>query len=72
MHIYIKHLFTYLLYEYESHQKKASDPITDNCESPCGCWELNWGPLEEQPVLLTTKTSLQPLLNIFKSKLANG
>ena len=28
--------------------------------TPCGCWELNWGPLEEQPVLLTAETSLQP------------
>ena len=24
----------------------------------CGCWELNPGPLEEQPVLLTTEPSL--------------
>ena len=28
-------------------------------ELPCGCWELNLGPLEEQPVLLTTEPSLQ-------------
>ena len=27
---------------------------------PCGCWELNSEPLEEQPVLLTTEPSLQP------------
>ena len=26
---------------------------------PCGSWELNSGLLEEQPVLLTTKPSLQ-------------
>ena len=32
---------------------------TDNCELPCGYWELNLGPLEEQPVLLTAKLSLQ-------------
>jgi len=35
------------------HQKRASDPITDGCEPPCGCWELNSGPLGEQSVLLT-------------------
>jgi hypothetical protein len=35
-------------------------PITDGCEPPCGCWELNSGPLEEQSVLLTTEPSLQP------------
>ena len=27
---------------------------------PCGCWDLNSGPLEEQSVLLTTEPSLQP------------
>jgi hypothetical protein len=26
---------------------------------PCGCWELNSGPLEEQSVLLTSEPSLQ-------------
>jgi hypothetical protein len=40
-------------------QKRAADPITDGCESPCGCWELNSGPLEEQSVLITTELSLQ-------------
>ena len=33
-------------------------PVIDGCEPPCGCWELNSGPLEEQPVLLTTEPSL--------------
>jgi hypothetical protein len=44
----------------QSHQKRASDPITDGCEPPCGCWELNSVPLEEQSVLLPTEPSLQP------------
>jgi hypothetical protein len=43
----------------QTHQKRASDLITDGCEPPCGCWELNSGPLEEQSVLLTAKPSLQ-------------
>jgi hypothetical protein len=43
-------------------QKRASDLITDGCESPWGCWELNSGPLKEQSVLLTSETALQPLL----------
>ena len=30
------------------HQKRASDLITDGCEPPCGCWDLNSGPSEEQ------------------------
>ena len=35
--------------------------VMDGCKPPCGCWELNLDPLEEQPVLLTTEISLQPL-----------
>ena len=31
-----------------------------NCEWPCGCWELNLGPLEEQSVLSNAEPSLQP------------
>jgi hypothetical protein len=47
----------------------ASDPITDGCEPPCGCWDLNSEPLEEQLVFLTTEPSLQPLkLLINKTK----
>ena len=32
--------------------------VTDNCKSPCGCWESNLGPLVEQPVLLAAEPSL--------------
>lgn len=32
------------------------------CQPPCGYWELNPDPVEEQSVLLTVKLSLQPLL----------
>jgi Na+-transporting NADH:ubiquinone oxidoreductase subunit NqrD len=47
---------------FQTHQKRASDSITDGCEPPCGCWDLNSGPLEEQSVLLTAaEPSLQPL-----------
>jgi hypothetical protein len=41
-------------------QKGASDFIIAGCEPPCGCWDLNSGPLEEQSVLLTAEPSLQP------------
>jgi hypothetical protein len=34
--------------------------VTDSCELPCGCWELNPGPLEDHLVLLVAKPSLQP------------
>ena len=39
----------------------AGTGVTDNCKLPCGCWELNSGPLEEQPMLLTVESSFQPL-----------
>jgi hypothetical protein len=53
------YLFYYVSTLFQTKQKRASDPITDGCEPPCGCWELNSGPLEEQSVLLTTEPSLQ-------------
>ena len=42
--------------------------VTDSCELPCGFWELNPSPLEEQPVLLTAEPSLQPSILSFKSE----
>jgi hypothetical protein len=42
------------------HQKRSSDLIKDGYEPPCGCWDLNSGPSEEQSVLLTAEPSLQP------------
>ena len=47
-----------LLLSSDAPEEMASDLITDGCESPCGCWELNSGPLEEQSVLLTAESSL--------------
>jgi hypothetical protein len=49
----------------QTQQKRALDSITDGGEPPCGCWELNSGPLEEQSVLLSTEPSLQPTLFFF-------
>ena len=50
----------------QTHQKRALDPITDGCEPPCGYWDLNSGPLEEQLVLLPTELSLQPQLLVLQ------
>ncbi|EDM03409.1 rCG61825 [Rattus norvegicus] len=44
----------------QTHQKRASDPITDGCEPPCVAGNLNSGPLQEQSVLLTTEPSITP------------
>jgi hypothetical protein len=51
---------------FQTHQKRASDPITDGCEPPCGCWKLNSGPLEEQWVLLMLSHFSSPFLENFK------
>jgi len=51
-------------------QKRAPDLITDGCEPPCGCWELNSGPLEEQTVLLTAEPPLQPCDLLFLTQSA--
>jgi hypothetical protein len=39
--------------------QRVPDLITDAYDPPCACWELNLGPLEEQPMLLTSVQSLQ-------------
>jgi hypothetical protein len=44
----------------QTHQRRESNLLIDGSEPPCGCWELNSGPLEEQSVFLTFEPSLQP------------
>jgi hypothetical protein len=46
----------------EEHTGSPGTGVVDNCELPCGCWELNPGVLQEQPVFLTTESSLQGCL----------
>ena len=45
---------------------RVSDPhrteVAGRYELSCGCWELNPGILEEQPVVLTTELSLHPFI----------
>jgi hypothetical protein len=50
INVFIFRIYLFYVYEYstlslQTHQKRASDPITDGCEPPCGCRELNSGPL---------------------------
>ena len=42
-----------------------SDLISDGCEPPCDCQELNSQPSEEQSVHLTAEPSLQPITQSF-------
>lgn len=53
-------------------QKKPSDPL--ELELSIGLslhvgWELNPGPVQEQPMLLTAKPPLQPLAYFFRQSL---
>lgn len=41
-------------------KKRASDLIIDACGLPCSCCELNSGPKDKQPVLLTSDSFLHP------------
>lgn len=43
-------------------QKRVPYLITDGCETPCGCWELNSGHLEEQLMLLSAEPFSKYLL----------
>jgi hypothetical protein len=52
--------YTVAVFRQTREQRRVSDLITDGCEPPCGCWDLNSGPLEKQSVLLTAEPSLQP------------
>jgi hypothetical protein len=42
----------------------GTEIIIDGCKLPCGCWELNLGPLS--PVLLASEPFLQPLFLMGK------
>lgn len=52
---------------------RVSDPLELELYSyklPCGCWELNPSPPQEQAVLLTTEPSFQPTPALFISSQA--
>ena len=44
-------------------RKRALDLITDSCDPPCGCWELNLG-----PVPLATEPSPQPVSVLYTQR----
>jgi hypothetical protein len=57
--MFIYYIHSILLACMSAGQNRAPDLIIDVYEPPCGCWELNSRPLEEQTVFLTSETSLQ-------------
>jgi hypothetical protein len=51
--IYLFIICKYTVAVFRQLQKRASDLIMGGCEPPCGCWDLNFGPSEEQSGALT-------------------
>ena len=45
--IYLFHVCGYTVAVFRHTRRGHQMPITDGCEPPYGCWELNSGPLEK-------------------------
>jgi hypothetical protein len=63
--LFVYYVYTILPAYTPTDQKRTPDLIIEGYEQPRDRWELNSGPLEEQPVLSTAEPSLQPICNIF-------
>ena len=53
---------------HRGHKRVVGSPETGVMnirELPCGCWELNLGPVQDQQDLFTVEPSLQPLKESF-------
>jgi hypothetical protein len=58
-------IYLFIIYKYSvavfRHTRRGHQiPLQILVEPPCGWWDLNSGPLEEQSVLLTAEPPLQP------------
>jgi hypothetical protein len=56
----VNHLHACCQQRLEEGTESPGPRVTGGCELLCGSWDSKLGPLEEQPVLLTTESSLQP------------
>ena len=60
MHVYFMHVYFIYALEDQKMTPEIGFPVTgvtDGCELPCGCWEPNPSPLQEQEGILTTGPS---------------
>lgn len=57
MHLYGYHVHALCLQMLEEGIISSRTVVIDEYE-PCGCWELNPGPLQMQPLLVTAELSL--------------
>jgi len=65
--IYLFYVYEYTVAVFRHIRRGHRIPLQDGCETPCGCWDLNSGPLEEQSVLLAAEPALQPWSHLFIS-----
>lgn len=57
----LHHRYDWCLQRAEEGITSSGTGVTDSWEPPCGYWKSNLCPLEEQPFLLTSDSSCQPL-----------
>lgn len=61
----VHHAHTWCLQRPEEDVGSSGSEAINVCRLPAECWELNLGPLEEKPVLITTEPCLQHLFVCF-------
>lgn len=54
----VYHVYTWYPWRPEENDTTLGTGVTVDFEPPLGCWELNLGPLQEQPMLLNAESSL--------------
>ena len=62
----VHHTNAWCLWRSEDGIRSPGSGVADSCEPPCGGWDLNPGPLEEQPVILTTEPPPQSQAYMLK------
>lgn len=60
MHVCVYQMFSWYPQRAEESIKSSTSWVINNCEPPCGYQELYSGPLQAQPVFLTSKSCLCP------------
>lgn len=57
-YVSVHHLLAWCPWSQDEHVGYPGTILTEDCRLTCGYWESNPGPLKEQPVILTSETSL--------------
>ena len=65
MYFYYVHWYSACMFENVRFPRTG---VTGSCKLLCGRWELNPGPLEEQPMLFTSEASPEAFLQQNKTK----